>query len=208
VILAASDAYKESLDAYKRLLFITPDYQPTTRLSPKIMEPFTDAREFWKGKARPEVKHEMKGKLEGGKPLSMHIWVANDSLELVSGLRLNYRPQGGVYQPIGAAGRDSMVEIPGTAIQEESNIEYFVSALDKFGGVLLEAGKEDMPFRLSGQEGTEVAASSPWYTKWWIWTIVGVVVVGTTATILGVTLSGDDTVQYRVVIDTNQAAKP
>ena len=66
-------------------------------------------------------------------------------------------------------------------------------ALDEHGGVLAESGTPTLPFRLQVAVPEELADRRPragrssWYEKWWVWTIVGAVVIGAGGTAYVVT---------------------
>jgi tetratricopeptide (TPR) repeat protein len=148
------------------------------------------------------------GEVTPGKPSEIALTVEGDSEKMVATLELGYRrgdggaftttrapyapiggaasSGGGAASPVIAAGpRAAALVIPGAALVAGTHVEYYVRALNAPGSVVAESGTPTLPFRLqvaapavatAGAAGA--AASTPWFKRWWVWTIVGAVALG------------------------------
>jgi len=89
--------------------------------------------------------------------------------------------------------------IPATALVAGTRVEYWVRALNAQGSVLAESGTATLPFRLqvaapaiAASQGAGAPASTPWFKRWWVWTIVGAVAIGGGAAAYAGTRGGSD----------------
>ena len=97
---------------------------------------------------------------------------------------------GAASQPIlgGAAGpRAAALVIPGATLVAGTHVEYYVRALNAPGSVLAESGTPTtLPFPLQiaapaiagGSTSAGAPSHTPWFKRWWVWTIVGAVALG------------------------------
>jgi tetratricopeptide (TPR) repeat protein len=87
--------------------------------------------------------------------------------------------------PIASGPRAAALVIPAAALVAGTHVEYWVRALNAQGSVLAESGTPTLPFRLqvaapaiAAGPGAGAPASTPWFKRWWVWTIVGAVAIG------------------------------
>jgi len=158
------------------------------------------------------------GEVPAGKPSEIALTVEGDSEQLVATLELGYRRgDGGAfvttrtpYAPIGvpapagappiASGpRAAALVIPAAALVAGTHVEYWVRALNAQGSVLAESGSATLPFRLpvaapaiAARPAATAPASTRWFKRWWVWTIVGVVAIGGGAAAYASTRGGGD----------------
>ena len=116
-----------------------------------------------------------------GEPARVDVKVEGDAEKMVATLELGYRAADtGAF--LTARARPPMpLEVPGPALGAGSRVDYYVRALDEHGSVLAESGAPTLPFRLQVAELAPRAAPrgpTPWYERWWVWTIVGAAAVG------------------------------
>ena len=121
------------------------------------------------------------GEVPPGKPARIGVKVEGDTEKMVSTLELGYRRgDSGAFLTTRAA-PPVPLEVPGPALPAGARLDYYVRAVDEHGGVLAESGTPTLPFRLQVQAPESLvarAAPTPWYGRWWVWTIVGAVAVG------------------------------
>jgi len=126
------------------------------------------------------------GEVPPEKPARIDVKVEGDSEKMVSTLELGYRRgEGGAFLTTRSK-PPVPLEVPGPALPAGARLDYYVRALDEYGGTLAESGTPTLPFRLQVQAPDAVAGrgprDTPWYAKWWLWTIAGAVAVGAGAT--------------------------
>lgn len=103
----------------------------------------------------------------------------------VGGGALSSGGGGGASPTITAGPRAAALVIPGAALVAGTHVEYYVRALNAPGSVVAESGTPTLPFRLQvaapalAAGGVAGAPShTPWFKRWWVWTIVGAVALG------------------------------
>lgn len=123
------------------------------------------------------------GEVGPGEPARVDVKVEGDAEKMVATLELGYRrADTGAY--LTARAKPPMpLEVPGPALTAGSRVDYYVHALDEHGSVLAESGTPTLPFRLQVAEpalADRAAARrpTPWYGRWWVWTIVGAAAIG------------------------------
>jgi tetratricopeptide (TPR) repeat protein len=87
--------------------------------------------------------------------------------------------------PLATGPRAAALVIPAAVLVAGTLVEYWVRALNAQGSVLAESGTPTLPFRLqvaapaiAAGPGAGAPASTPWFKRWWVWTIVGAVAIG------------------------------
>jgi len=112
--------------------------------------------------------------------------------------RVPYAPIGGATPSGNGAGaasppaiaggpRAAALVLPAAALIAGTRVEYYVRALNAQGSVLAESGTPTLPFRLQVAapavaagpgDGAGEPPHTPWFKRWWVWTIVGAVALG------------------------------
>jgi tetratricopeptide (TPR) repeat protein len=93
---------------------------------------------------------------------------------------------GAASAPLAAGPRAAALVIPAAALVAGTHVEYYVRALNAQGSVLAESGTPTLPFRLqvaapaiaAGGGGAAAPAHTPWFKRWWVWTLVGAAALG------------------------------
>jgi len=138
------------------------------------------------------------GEVAPGEPARVDVKVEGDAEKLVAALELGYRPADtGAY--LTARAKPPMpLEVPAAALAGGGRVDYYVRALDEHGSVVAESGAPTLPFRLQVAAPATLAARgsapapTPWYGKWWVWTLVGAVAIGDGAVTYAETRSTGD----------------
>src|SRR6266700_9318 len=176
---------------FRRALELRPSAELADATPPESA-PFEAARHTMQGKGGGlRLVQAPIGEVPPGKPAALAVTVEGDSEQMISTLELGYRrAEGGAGAfvttrvPTAAA-----LALPAAALTAGARIDYYVRALDAHGGVLAESGAPTLPFRLQvaspaallvggGGAGAAAARETPWYKRWWVWTLVGAVALG------------------------------
>lgn len=190
----------EAVDAFTRLLGVSPDYHLPRGLSPKVTRPFKEAGGYWLD--RPGglgVTPDLPREIAGGKPLSIAVKL-DDPMTMVTNVRLSFRHQGDPeFDKLEmAAGPGVVFMIPAEKLpvaKADYAFELYVTALGSTGSELRQAGDGAHPLsilvRAPRDESVAVVVApivggttapaqpkKPLIKQWWLWTAVGVVVVG------------------------------
>jgi len=82
-----------------------------------------------------------------------------------------------------------------------ARIEFYTRILDGNAAVLADLGTAQVPYVFTVRTELQLGAPSHWYTKWWVWTIIGVAVASasTTAAIL-LTRGGNDLLRVTATV--------
>ncbi|MDR0965495.1 MAG: hypothetical protein LBM75_03145 [Myxococcales bacterium] len=206
--LGDSDA---ALQAFKRLLEASPDYQMQEDVSPKMLALFEEARgQVLAHAPRPNLKlaHPRPRPAQPDQPIQMEIRLDMAPKGVQAKLFYRRTAHSGFsstlfvehdedtqrriaivpFIDLALGGADAQQALPNGAA-----LEYFIEVQDAAGALLAIAGKREAPLVVPlATEAERVAAattaegdaamvsggSSAWYQKWWVWTIVGVVVAG------------------------------
>lgn len=212
---AAAGKTEASMQAFRRLLSIDPEFRLSTEISPRLAGGFYQAVAYSKNNKPITLVHrpsEPPRKLAG---LELAVELQADSLGMVKAVRLVFSSEGGADQiievPVGGLGKINLT-LPDEAA---TKLDYYFEALNERGSVLARVGSVDdrlglavasasvvvkkpltPPHKPEGvrsepagqdwKDEAEVSAESRWYASWWFWTTVGVVVAGAT---VGATLA-------------------
>ncbi|HET6146480.1 MAG TPA: tetratricopeptide repeat protein [Polyangia bacterium] len=168
---------------FRRALELRPAAELTDATPPETAS-FEAARRNMKGGGLRLVQAPL-GELPAGKPSALALTVEGDSEQMVSTLELGYRRGDGGAFVTTRVPNAAALAIPAAALTAGARIDYYVRALDAHGGVLAESGTPALPFRLQVAAPAAVAGggaaapgATPWYKRWWVWTLVGAVALG------------------------------
>jgi hypothetical protein len=124
-----------------------------------------------------------------------------DPLRLVDQVQVYFRREGVKIFTVVTARADENVAlvIPALSVPPDEKgyaLEYFVRAVDRWEGTLVEAGSAKEPLRLAV---APASSGGPLLTRWWFWTVLGAVaVVGAGLAIAAGQGSGDSvTITFR-----------
>ena len=236
--LGALGQYKASREAFARLLVLSPGFQLSTDVAPRIRKHFDEL-------VRQNLKHlslnlipPIHAKI--GKALAISLEVVSDDLKLAKSFRVwHRRGKTGEYSCIRTqlSGTGKVhVSIPSQAWQESEKtgpVSWYAVVEDENRGMLQSFGSaihpllvkvldepkpeskpklapkiQALPDSQPQQPPLTVAAPEPptaWYQRWWVWTLVGGVVVASITTTL--MLTSDEPagpVHFMVDVSTSQ----
>jgi hypothetical protein len=118
----------------------------------------------------------------GGRPLELQVKVSR-GVQHVSEVRWFWRPSGTLSYRAELMRRDA----PGTysvriILPEERSrwsLEYYVEGRDATGQSRARSGDPLRPLSVAVEAAeVQTTTSTPWYRRWWVWTLVGAAVVG------------------------------
>jgi len=168
---------------FRRALELRPAAELADATPPETAS-FEAARRNMKGGGLRLVQAPL-GELPAGKPSALPLTVEGDSEQMVSTLELGYRRGDGGAFVTTKVPNAAALAIPAAALTAGARVDYYVRALDAHGGVLAESGTPALPFRLQVAAPAPLAGggaagpgATPWYKRWWVWTLVGAVALG------------------------------
>lgn len=165
--------------AFEILLALDPDYVLPRDVPPKIRACFEDALRVPEARRRLTLWHEPPGLVAPNAPVAISMTV-DDPLRLVDQVQVWFRRVGvKVYTVVRARADDTVsVVIPALSLApspEPYEMEYFVRAVDRWEGTLVESGDPEVPLMFSVEASRQ---GSSVLKEWWFWSILGVVAVG------------------------------
>jgi hypothetical protein len=134
-------------------------------------------------------------------PARVDIKIEGDSEKLVAGLELGYRNGDSGAFLTARVTPPNPPTVPGAALPPGARIDYYVRALDEHGSTVAESGTPTLPFRLQvatpgGGEARAGREPTPWYKRWWVWTIVGAAAIGAGAATYVATRPDNNTLTF------------
>jgi hypothetical protein len=176
-------------DAFVALLAYEPDYQADQNLGPKVMQPFVEARGFWRAQAsKPGV--EVAADLHAREAGVLRVTTRDPThlvRRVVVGLR--WASSGDFQTSAVGAGNAVAVDVPPPPAGK-SRLEYYAQALDERDDVAFESGNPQVP--KSAIVDTSAPPQPPpdksekggsgFIGSAVFWTITGIVVAGGAAT--------------------------
>ena len=147
----------------------------------------------------PRIRHTPVLSSTPGKPIEISARITDDLGE-VAFPRVYFRRVGETKYSVVTlrrAGERYAASIPTMAVTTDG-VEYYIEAFDSRGNGPAQHGSAEAPHRVevaaaaSRPARPAPPATRPWYTRWWVWTLVGGVVVAGTVTAVAVAVTGDD----------------
>lgn len=194
-ILYGIENNKEKAELYfKLLLAVDPEAQLPPAQPPKIKIPFQKAKEFWNDQ-KIELEHTPPEKLNAQLPGVLVFKIKNDKLEMIHGIRVIIKKRGEeIEEKLSVEGKEEFkIPIPATLLNEAGILEYYVELIGEYNSIVKRFGKEQ-PFVLEIlppiKPKKEIIIvekpipSTPWYKKWWLWSLIGGSVIGITLSIV------------------------
>lgn len=197
VAYAAKGAGDSAEAAFGALLELEPGYVLDPRLSPKIRSAFDRAKSKV---ARPVRLLEVRA-LPSGHRVAFTARIEDpdrraETILLYS--RFGERAFESVEMSRAEDQAEAILILPDL---EQLRVEYYLEAMSAEGDVLARAGSPEAPSSVVLDRQVDLAppapdqpVATPWYGKWWVWTIVaGVVGAGVAATVVAVENGGGAT---------------
>ena len=200
---------EEAAEAYFRLLLLQPEHYVPSDASPVIREPFVQAQTRLHEAGDPYLHWDPPESIEPGQPLRIDLDVPEDlDPPLVGRVEVTFHVEpNGEDDTITADGPE--VTIPAERLDGATSVSVSMTVFDGHGNLLASIGSADEPLTVPivepppapavagemnpGEETSSAPHRRPWYQRWWFWTIVGAVVVGTAVSLsVGVATAGTD----------------
>jgi hypothetical protein len=195
---------QRALESFDMLLALLPGHAISYTLSPKATFLFEKARAVAARRDEPRIRIDWPRDLYVDRVVPLEVEVTSDPKQFLHRARVWVRKKGeGRYQFFDIAlkppGDYQKVEVPPPAPQAHSRqaLELFLTAYDRNGNEVLLWGNAERPreIPLSYQPPT------PWYRKWWVWTVVGgAAAVATGITVFAVTTHLPDRIGGTVTV--------
>lgn len=173
---------EEARDAFERLLAIDPDFEVAEDQSPLVRQPFEEAVAFWRGRERPRLRFLPPQTLAAGEPLVVEPDVEPGAIPgLAAEITLHLLgPAGETTTFVGA---DGQIEVSAAELAGLDHAAFYLALRDEHGNAVAYLGGPEDPIEVAIEEGGSgpggpPPGGRPWYTEWWLWTAVSVVVVG------------------------------
>lgn len=211
ICLASIGRYREAKQSFARLLALDPTFRLDKDIAPRVRAPF---QELLKKPPRLEVRLLPPPAAVKGKPIVFVSQVKADSVGMVRHIRVWFR-QGvaGGYKSVRADLRgegETRIPIPVVAWEGKApggNVSWYAMVLGENDGNLKRFGDALHPLELKVVDeptpagGPVVSRATPWYSRWWFWTIVGGVVAAGATTAVLLSTSGDSAGPHDFGID-------
>jgi tetratricopeptide (TPR) repeat protein len=184
-VAAALGQKDMALEAFKRTLSLDPGYPAPSDAA--AQQAFAGAREYLSSKRPLAITHVPPGDIPAGHTAHVQVTVDSDPMQMIDELAVFYRVAGGGAYSQSRVKKDTHeIDIPAaflSGLPAGTRVEYYVAAVDRFGGELATQGSSREPFvfqlgSLERQNGETPTAEAPIYRKWWFWALVGGVAVG------------------------------
>jgi len=188
----------QAREAFTNVLAMDPDFQLDPNLSPRVTQPFLEARGFWRGQsAKPGI--EVVATLHSSDSAKLVV-TTRDPAHNVANVNLGYRwGLTGTFtkRPV-SIGDSVSILVPAAASRSETRLDYYVEGLDARDGVVFEVGNANAPKTamvdapvVVGPAPVVLAERTPGrsvFASPIFWTVVGVAVAG--AVVGGIVLFG------------------
>ena len=194
--LGDEDAARQS---FRQLLTGSPQYRLRDDASPKVMTIFEEARDEMAAELSRQLKlsHPRPRSARPGVPIQVELKLESAPEGVQAKLFYRRTAVSGFSSTLFVESEDKTrwvahvpdldLELNETERLPSGALEYFIEVQDPTGSLLAIAGKREAPLVVPMATAAELAAEeaagaqigeSAWYQKWWVWTIVGVVVAG------------------------------
>lgn len=186
--LAITGATKEAKRYFQQLLALQPDYKLPSGASPKIRAPLAAVLADWAGRPGLTAAHRPPASVSVNDQLVLKATVIEDPLKMVHAARVTYQLPGKKTSSsvkVEGRGPDLVAAIPLPALDvQPGELSYRMELLDSSGNILFSKGTAAAPLTIVVSKGAAAApgggqtVGTPWYKRWWVWTIAGAVVAG------------------------------
>ena len=186
------EAIREDREACQRTFEMLLALEPEHRLGPappKVQACFEAAVAVPPRRRRVVLNHAPPPGAEPLTPLVLELEL-EDPLRMVDQVQVWHRRSGArAYTRVSAlAGRPVVLPASALPAGRPYELEYFLRAADRWGGVIAELGSAEAPFAIRVEALPDEGGL---LTKWWFWTAVGAAAVGAAAATT-MALDGDD----------------
>jgi tetratricopeptide (TPR) repeat protein len=168
--------------AFRAVLALDPSFYVASDQSPLVRQPFEAARRASREAERLSIAYDPPPSFGEGEPLVIEPEIVpGDVSGLAAEVVLHVRGAGGLFLTF--VGVDGVVEVPAVELEGLEEAAFYLELRDEHGNSTLRVGSPTEPLVVPiGETGGERPPpdehARPWYAEWWLWTAVGVVVVG------------------------------
>jgi tetratricopeptide (TPR) repeat protein len=195
---------KKALESFDMVLALSPGHAISYTLSPQATFLFERARKEAASRTPPAVRVTWPRRLDVAKPVPVEVEVMADPKAFLSRARLFARRAGdesySVYEvSLPTDGTFERIVLPPVAPDAASpqGLDMYLAAYDPRGNEVLLWGAPDRPNTLE----LSYDPPTPWYKKWWVWTIAGsAVALGTGVAVYAITREPGATVDGGIEI--------
>jgi hypothetical protein len=176
--LASVGREPEAMTAFRQLLALQPDYRLPEHTSPKIRAPLAKVQSDWAGRPGLTVSRSRPGPVAIDRDLVIVIKLIEDPLHMSRSARSVCALPGREAQSFAATARigDVALLLPlSTLGVQRGPLHCQLELLDAHGNALW---RQPLELQLVPAERLTVARANPWYKRWWVWTVAGVVIAG------------------------------
>ena len=182
--LASLGLSNDSKRYFTRLLALDPGFSLGADVSPKVHAPLADAKADWGKRPSLTAVHPHIGQARVDQPLTLKLKVVADPLKMVRGAAVSYQLPGKESpSTLGTGGDDSerVLAIPLPALDvKPGKMTYSLQLVDAHQNILWQEGPLELEILGASEAAAPIVAATPWYKRWWVWAIAGVVVAGAT----------------------------
>jgi len=176
----------EATEAFTMVLALDPEFYVSSDQSPLVRDPFEAAQRAAREGTPPSIGYTPAERLGTGDPLVVEPEIERGSIDGLAGdVTLHLRSPGGLFLSFNAIG--GVIEVSADELEGLDEAAFYLVLQDEHGNSVTTVGSPTEPMvvpiggRSSGGGGGDVptfGGGRPWYEQWWLWTAVGVVVVG------------------------------
>ncbi len=203
--------YDQAKQSFRSVLALDPTFRLGADVSPRVRKPF---EELVKAKPqRTSVRLIPPTYAQPDQPLELTARVVNDPVGMVRAIRVWFRAGGqGKFSTLRAKTRvrdGFQIMIPAPLWQgaeSQDQVQFYVVAEGEYRAQLETFGNAASPLvlevkRKPAEPMTGVAAEKSWYQHWWVWAVVGTVVVGAATTTAVLATQEDSSGPFDFTVD-------
>ncbi len=207
--------YDEARKTFLKLLSLDPSFRLGTEISPRVKRPFIELQK--QSPSRFEVRLIPPAGAWKGKPISLSFEVVGDPANMLRYIKVWYKLAGQKKYSIirtriktdqrRTIKRRFLVSIPPPFVKgDKATLMWYATAEGENYSTLQHFNDARHPAELviTDRAKATLTSSTPWYKRWWIWTIVGSVAVAgaATAAVLATNSTGNGPFDFNVSFST------
>lgn len=212
---AAEDQRDMAVEYYKKAISLNPEITLSENLPPKLTEPFEEVR----SQGVTELSLSVEFPEEIGQKTNSQIGI------IINGGEVAIAKQVVLYHRLNSSSQfrtksisidnQNIIQmpIPEGLSNENDALQFYIVLTDEFHNLIDRFGNDNDPYSITFNESLQPVTDTPfqeiqenWYQKWWVWTIIGAVVIGGAATgiALGLTSGEESAIFTRITISQDE----
>lgn len=203
-IYAAEDDMNVSQNYFEKALSLNPSFTIPQNSSPKITEPFIQAKT--KATSPLSIEAVFEARLRQKKTAQIEVITYGNNLKLIKSVNVLYKSGAKKIENtiLPLEGQEKIdIELPVLLSVKQKRIEFYIVGVDEYGNELTNYGSKNSFYTIeyipSQQEidaFNKTKIESHWYTKWWLWTIVGGIVVAGVVSSTLLAIQSESTIDF------------